>query len=146
MRHTLRAKCSHLLTYLTYLKKHIPSIRLGNAFPSFGFVNPNRVNKIHQHTLVYPERSTLRFLHKVRTSRIEKYLVKFQFVRLRERIFGQCSRLGMSLPEFIRFDPVFKVLPRFPKCKHDVGSSSLTGRNTWFEMKPGMPSTRRARL
>ena len=44
---------------------------------SFGFIEPNRVNRIHQHALVHPERSTFRFLLKVRTGRIEKYLVKF---------------------------------------------------------------------
>ena len=35
---------------------------------------------IDQYTLVYPERSTVRFLFKVRTSGIEEDLVKFQFV------------------------------------------------------------------
>ena len=34
-------------------------------------------NGIGQHALVYPERSALRFLIKVRTGRIEKDLVKF---------------------------------------------------------------------
>ena len=78
-------------------------------------------NGIGQHALVYPERSTLWLLIKVRTGRIEKDLVKFQLVRLCERFLGQRSRLGVSLAEFLRLDPIFKILPRFPKRKHNVG-------------------------
>ena len=81
----------------------------------------SNIHQIDPYALVYPERSTFRLFLKVSTSGIEKDLVKFELVRLCERFFGQRSRLGVSLAKFLRFDPIFKILARFPKRKYDVG-------------------------